>query len=154
MEASQKRVRQRHHSAPAVPSWLLDLHRDTDQHLLALRAAAAQPNLLATDAGLVNLNDPIIRMRILETGLDRQPLAVQGAVLALDDHANVCGAAYYAAGAEVLNGRVGAPIQANQPDGASDQAHQMPQDRFARGGEGSGYAPVLVVAAGPAAASG
>jgi transposase len=78
---------------------------------------------------------------ILETGLDQQPLAVQGAVLALDAHANVRGPAYYAVGVNVPHGRALEPVEANRPDGASDQASQMPQDRFARGGEGSGYPP-------------
>jgi transposase len=69
---------------------------------------------------------------ILETGLDQQPLAVQGAVLTLDAHANVRGPAYYAAGARVVE-----PTQANGPDGGSDPASHMPQDRCARGGEGA-----------------
>jgi transposase len=79
---------------------------------------------------------------ILETGLDRQPLAVQGAVLALDVHANVRGAAYYAAGVIGADRRVAGLSEANRPDGTPDQAHQMPQDRFVRGGEASGYPPV------------
>jgi transposase len=54
---------------------------------------------------------------ILETGLDRQPLAVQEAVLALDTHANVRGAAYYTAGVDLPTERDGEPIRANQPDG-------------------------------------
>jgi hypothetical protein len=78
---------------------------------------------------------------MLETGLDQQPLAVPGAILALDDHANVRGAAYYAAGVIGADGRVAEPSEANRPDGASEEASQMPQDRFARGGEGSGYPP-------------
>jgi hypothetical protein len=76
---------------------------------------------------------------MLETGLDQQPLAVQGAVLALDTHANVRGAAYYAAGLGGPNGRVGEPILAHRPDGASDQASQRPQDRFREPREASGY---------------
>jgi transposase len=76
---------------------------------------------------------------MLDTGLDRQPLAGQGAVLALDPHANVRGAAYYAAGGDVAHGRGGAPIQANRPEEASDQASQMPQDRFRASGEAAGY---------------
>jgi hypothetical protein len=71
----------------------------------------------------------------------QQPLAVQGAVLALDDHANVRGPAYYAVSVDVPNGGAIEPILANRPDGTSDPASQMPQDRFARGGEGSGYPP-------------
>lgn len=78
---------------------------------------------------------------ILDTGLDRQPLAVQEAVLTLDTHANVRGAAYYAAGGALVNGRDGASIQANQPDVMSDQASQRSQDRFLGGGEASGYPP-------------
>jgi transposase len=76
---------------------------------------------------------------ILETGLDRQPLAVQGEMLTLDTHANVRGAAYYAAGADRPTGRGAEPIQANRLDDTSDQASQMPQERFLGGGEASGY---------------
>ena len=76
---------------------------------------------------------------ILETGLDQQPLAVQGTVLALEGHANVRGPAYYATGIDVPNRGAIEPIQANRPDGASDQASQLPQDRFLETGEGSGY---------------
>ena len=75
---------------------------------------------------------------MLETGLDRQPLAVQESVLVLDTHANVRGAAYYAAGADLRDGRGGEPIQANRPDGAADQAAQMAQDRCLGGGEAVG----------------
>jgi transposase len=78
---------------------------------------------------------------MLETGLDRQPLAVQGAVLMLDAHANVRGPAYYAAGVDLPNGRVAERIEQNQPVGACDQARELPQDRCAQGGEGSGYPP-------------
>jgi len=78
---------------------------------------------------------------MLDTGLDRQPLAGQGAGLMLDSHANVRGAAYYAAGGDVAHGRSGAPVQANQPEETSDQASQMTQDRFLGGGEASGYPP-------------
>jgi hypothetical protein len=81
---------------------------------------------------------------MLETGLDQQPLAVQGALLALDDHANVRGPVYYAAGVDVSDGHMVEPILANRPDGTPDQAHQMPQDRFVRGGEASGYPPAQV----------
>jgi transposase len=76
---------------------------------------------------------------ILETGLDRQPLAVQGAVLALDAHANVRGPAYYAAGISGSHGRVGEPVEENQPVEAWDQASQTPPDRFRGGGEALGY---------------
>lgn len=81
---------------------------------------------------------------ILDTGLDRQPLAVQETVLALDPHANIRGAAYYAAGVDQPNGRGEAPIHANLPDEASDQASQRPQDRFLGDGEASGYPPAHV----------
>jgi transposase len=76
---------------------------------------------------------------ILETGLDRQPLAVQEAVLALDTHANVRGAAYYAAGVDGPDGRGDEPILGNRPSETSDQASHMPQDRFFGAGEASGY---------------
>lgn len=81
---------------------------------------------------------------ILETGLDHQPLAVQGSMLALEAHANVRGPAYYAVSVDVPSGRALEVMRTDQPDGASGQAHQMPQDRFSRSGEGSGYPPVQV----------
>lgn len=58
MERGRRCVRQRCHSAPAVPLRFLDLHRDTGQYLLALRTAAGQSCLVATDVGFINLNDP------------------------------------------------------------------------------------------------
>ncbi len=79
---------------------------------------------------------------MLETGLDRQPLAVQGAVLALDAHANVRGPAYYAAGVGGPTGPVAERMEQNPPVGADNQASQLPQDRCARSGEASGYPPV------------
>ncbi len=79
---------------------------------------------------------------ILETGLDRQPPAIQGAVLAHEAHANVRGPAYYAAGIDGPNTCEGEPIQAHRPDGTSELAPQVPQDRFAQGGEASGSPPV------------
>ena len=75
---------------------------------------------------------------ILQTGLDRQPLPVQGTVLVLEPHANIRGAAYYTTGAELCDGGAGAPPQTNRPVGAPEQAPQMPQDRFLGGGEASG----------------
>jgi hypothetical protein len=49
------------------------------------------------------------------------------------------GAAYYTAGVDLPTERDGEPIRANQPDGRSDQAYQMPQVRFLGGGEVSRY---------------
>ena len=58
MERARRTVRQRRHSASAVPCWLLDLHRDASQDFLALGPAAAQPGLPTADVGLINLDDP------------------------------------------------------------------------------------------------
>ena len=81
---------------------------------------------------------------ILETGLDRQLLVVQEAVLALSTHANVRGAAYYAAAVDQPNGCRDEPIHTNPPDGASDQASHRPSDRCLGCGEASGYSPARV----------
>jgi hypothetical protein len=77
---------------------------------------------------------------ILEAGLDRQPLAGPEVGRALDPHANVHGAAYYAGGIDLANGRGGEPMQANRPDGTTDQASHMPQERLRGCGEASGSA--------------
>jgi transposase len=75
---------------------------------------------------------------ILEAGLDRQPLAGPEVGRALDPHANVRGAAYYAVGIDLANGRGGEPMPANRPEGTSDQASPMPQERLLGCGEASG----------------
>lgn len=77
---------------------------------------------------------------ILEAGLDHRPLDVQE-VLPLPTHANVRGPAYYAAGAPTAAGADPAPAGADAPERAGELAPSMPQERFAEGGEASGYPP-------------
>jgi transposase len=104
---------------------------------LGLQYSAARLNAACARALAIGAISYRSVKTILETGLDRQPLPVQGAVLVLETHANIRGAAYYAA-ADLSNGTAEDPKQADRSAGASDQAPQMPQNRFLGGGEASG----------------